>query len=454
MEINSLLVELLLAYSLALLLLVAGGRIGLPPIIALIASGTLAGPFALGIVSTPEDVDALAEIGIVLLLFTVGLEFPLQEMRRLWKTVASAGLLQVGGSASAATLVAVAAGVPFGSAVFVGLFVALSSTAIVLKELGRRDRLHSPAGRITTGILLFQDLCVVLLLLAAPMLAGAVDPSEIPGVVGRAAVALIGLAVVGRFALPILFRLVAASGQREAFALAVLVASVGTAAMSAGLGLSAALGAFLAGLILAGSEFSHQAHAEVRPLRDILTSLFFISLGMLVDPVALLDNLPIILAITVGTILAKAVIAGGAVALTGGSLRAATAAGVYLAQVGEFSFVLGRGGLELGVLPEPIWNLLLPASIITMVATPPLLGLGPRLADWVASRLHTPADTDEGAAVAAHVIILGFGIGGRMVASSLKRLRVPYHVIDVNGTSVRQAPRRGRTRHIRRCHEP
>lgn len=436
---DALLIDVLLAYGLALGLIVVLGRIGLPPIVALIASGALAGPSALGVVSTPEEVDQLAEIGIVLLLFTVGLDFPLHELRRLWKTAAGTGALQVGGTAVAGAAVAAFAGIGARAAVFVGLFVALSSTAIVLKELGRRNQLDSPAGRLTTGVLLFQDLCVVLLLLAAPLLAGVADPATIPLVIGRAAVALVGVALVGRFALPVLFTLVAVTRQREAFPIAVLVASVGMAALSAALGLSAPLGAFLAGLMLGGSEFSHQVHAEIRPLRDLLASLFFISLGMLVDPAAVAASLPLILLITVGMVVVKAAIAGGAVTLSGGPLRAAAASALYLAQVGEFSFVLGRDALALGVLPQAVWDLLLPASILTMVATPAMLGRAPKVADWLAARRKLPADAPARAVDEPRVVLLGFGVGGRLIAAALKEFGVPYHVLDTNGAAVRLA---------------
>jgi CPA2 family monovalent cation:H+ antiporter-2 len=399
----------------------------------------LAGPGVLGVIPTPEEVDLLAEIGIALLLFTVGLEFPLAELRRLWRNAAGTGALQVGGTAVAAGAVAMAAGVELRAAVFAGLFVALSSTAIVLKELGRRNWLDSPAGRLSTGVLLFQDLCVVVLLLAAPLLAGAADAATIPLVLGQAALALVGVVLVGRFVLPVLFNLVAATGQREAFSIAVLVASVGTAALSAGLGLSAALGAFLAGLMLGGSEFSHQAHAEIRPLRDLLASLFFISLGMLVEPASVLASLPIILLVALGMVVLKAVLAGGAVALSGGPVRAAVATSLFLAQVGEFSFILGRDALALGVLPQGVWDVLLPASILTMVVTPAVLGAAPRVADWVTSRWKLPADVAAEAAAESQVVILGFGVGGRLMAAALHEFGVPYHVLDTNGATVRAA---------------
>ncbi|MGH9346219.1 MAG: cation:proton antiporter [Vicinamibacterales bacterium] len=430
--------DLLIVYAVALGIIVLAGRLGVPPIVALIGAGALSGPSGLQIIQTPEEVDQLAEIGIVLLLFTVGLEFPMRELQRIWRPVVLGGVLQVAGTAALAGAIASAAGVSPRAAVFIGLFLALSSTAIVLKELARHNWLDSPSGRITTGVLLFQDLAVVLLLLAAPILAGAVDTSAVPGILGRAVLAVAGILAVGWLVLPALFRLVMACGQREAFPLAVLVASVGTAVFGASLGVSMALGAFLAGLVLAGSEFSHQAHTEVRPLRDLLTSLFFISLGMLLDAPAFARNLPLIAVITVAAVLLKSVAAGAALAVSGTPGRVTAIAAISLAQVGEFSFVLGRDAVALGVLPANLWQILLPASILTMLAAPTMVSIAPRLADRL--RIGT---TTAGATMATagegYVLILGFGVGGRLVASALRELGIPYHVIDINGATVREA---------------
>jgi monovalent cation:H+ antiporter-2, CPA2 family len=430
--------DLVIVYAIALAVMVLAGRIGVPPVIALIGAGALSGPFGLRVIDTPEEVDQLAEIGIVLLLFTVGLEFPMRELRRIWRPVVLGGALQVGGSAALCGLIAVWAGVPLRSAVFVGLFLALSSTAIVLKELARHNRLDSAPGRITTGVLLFQDLAVVLLLLAAPILAGAVEVSQVPQVIGRAALALVAIVAIGWLVLPALFRLVTAGGQREAFPLAVLVGSVGTAALGAALGVSMALGAFLAGLVLAGSEFSHQAHAEVRPLRDLLTSLFFISLGMLLDGPAFLSNLPLIVAISIAAVVVKSVAAGAALAVSGAPLRVTAIAAISLAQVGEFSFVLGRDALQLGVLSQSVWQLLLPASILTMLAAPTMVSFAPWIADRLGVRTAAAA-VESSAATKGHVIVLGFGVGGRLVATGLREFGIPYHVIDLNGATVRDA---------------
>jgi CPA2 family monovalent cation:H+ antiporter-2 len=436
---HGLFLALVLVYAVALAVILVAGRLRIPPVIALIAAGVLTGPSALGVIESPEGVDQLAEVGIVLLLFTVGLEFPVTELRRIWKSVVVGGALQVGLTAAAAALAAQAFGATARSAIFIGLFLALSSTAIVLRELARFNRLDSAAGRITTGVLLFQDLAVVLLLLVAPILAGTVDARSIPSILGRAALALLALGVVGWLILPALFRLVTACGQREAFPLAVLVASVGTAVLGASLGVSMALGAFLAGIVLAGSEFSHQAHAEVRPLRDLLTSLFFISLGMLIDVSVFARNVPMIVAIAAAAVLLKAAIAGVSLTLASTPTRVAAVSALALAQVGEFSFVLGRDALELGILPAETWQLLLPASILTMLVAPTLVGIAPRAADWIRPGPAIAPDIPT----AGHVIVLGFGVGGQLVVTALREFGIPYHILDLNGATVRDARKAG-----------
>jgi len=440
-----LLAELVLTYALALVFILGLARLRIPPIVAFIVAGAVAGPAGVGIVQTQDDVEMLAEMGIVLLLFTVGLEFSLTEIRRIWRVVLVGGTLQIGATAAAIlALVLAVSGSPhtWRVGLFVGLFVALSSTAIVLKELGARNQLDSPHGRLLVGVLLFQDLCIVGLLLLVPILSGQTPLTAVPEVLVRAAAAIGTVALVSRFVLPVLFRLVARSGRREAFPLAVVLASIGTAWASSLLGISMALGAFLGGLVLAESEYSHQAYAEIRPLRDILAGLFFISLGMLVDPAVILQKFPLVVAIAVVLVLIKATIATGAFLVANTTMRVAVTAGIGLAQVGEFSFILGRSGLDVGLLNSQQWQLLLAASIATMVLTPPLLTFAPQIGTWVATRVRFTSSDEpvvEPSGFSDHVVILGFGVGGRLFASALRQLGTPYVILDLNGATVREA---------------
>ena len=440
---HSLLADLVLTYTIALAFVVTLARVRVPGIVALIIAGAVTGPSGIRIIKTPEEVEMLAEVGIVLLLFTVGLDFSLTAMRQIWRTILSAGSLQIAGTA---TIVAVALAstinVSFKLAVFIGLFVALSSTAIVLKGLAERNELASPHGRVTVGILLLQDLAIVLLLLLVPILSGRTPLSAVPMALGRALLAIAAVAGASRLLLPALLRFVTASRRREAFPLAILIASVGTAWLGSLAGLSMAVGAFLAGLMLAESEFSHQAFAEVRPVRDVLSGLFFISLGMLVHLPTVVSQLPLVLTVAAVIIIGKAAVATGSLLASMSPIRVAIAAGIGLAQVGEFSFILGRAGLDSGLLPPTMWQTLLGASVATMVATPSLLAAAPSVASWVRSRDRRRSDSGiphlEG-----HVIILGFGVGGRLVARSMRDLGVPYLILELNGATVRRARAEG-----------
>jgi CPA2 family monovalent cation:H+ antiporter-2 len=443
----TLLPELVVTYALALVFILILARVRVPPIVAFILAGAVAGPAGIGIVGREEDVNLLAEIGIVLLLFTVGLEFSLKEIQRIWRPVLFGGSLQIGATAAVVmALLLLVARQSWRVGLFIGLFTALSSTAIVLRELSSRNQVDAPHGRLMVGVLLFQDLCIVGLLLLVPILSGRTALSGVPLVFLGAAAAIGAVALVSRLVLPLLFRLVARSGRREAFPLVVLLASVGTAWVSSQLGISMALGAFLGGLILADSEFSHQAHAEVRPLRDILAGLFFISLGMLADPSAIAGQLPLVLAVTVALVVLKATIAAVALWLVSTPLRIAVTAAIGLAQIGEFSFILGRAGLDVGLLTSAQWQILLAASIATMVVTPALVAIAPTIGARLAKRFQPAApeipdsDLDR---FSDHVIIMGFGIGGRLLAEGLRQLDVPYVILDLNGATVREARRQG-----------
>jgi CPA2 family monovalent cation:H+ antiporter-2 len=444
---HSLLQELVLTYALALGLILVLSRVRVPPIVAFIIAGTIAGPAGIGIVKTENDVNQLADLGIVLLLFTVGLEFSLTEIQRIWRAVIFGGGLQIAATAAAVLILTLAA--RQGSwrvSLFIGLFVALSSTAIVLRELTSRNQIDAPHGRLMVGVLLFQDLCIVVLLLLVPILSGRTALTAVPMVLLRAAAAIGAVAVVGRLLLPHLFGLVARSRRKEAFPLAVMIASIGTAWVSAQLGISMALGAFLAGLVLADGEFSHQALAEVRPLRDILAGLFFISLGMLADLGTIAGHLTSVLGVTVLIIVVKVVMACVALWAVSTPLRVAVTAGIGLAQVGEFSFILGRSGLDVGLLTSGQWQVLLASSIATMVATPALVAFAPGAGIWVADRFKKAGITDEPAEtteLSDHVVILGFGVGGRLLGRALGQLAVPYVIVDLNGATVRQSRREG-----------
>jgi CPA2 family monovalent cation:H+ antiporter-2 len=436
---HSLLADLLSTFAIGLVFVVGLARLRVPSLVALMLAGIVTGPSGLGIIDSPARVDALAEIGIVLLLFTVGLDFSLGTVKQVWRRTLAGGSMQIVGTAAVVASALILVDIAPRLAIFIGLFVALSSTAIVLNGLAARNELASPHGRLMTGVLLLQDLAIVALLLLVPILSGQTPLTAAPPAVAKALLAIAVVALASRYGLPLILRIVTTSGRREAFPLAILVASVGTAWASTLLGLSMAVGAFLAGLMLAESEYSHQAYAEIRGVRDVLAALFFISLGMLVDLGAASQYLPTIVGVAVLLVVVKAVPAAAALLVAGASTRVAATAGIGLAQVGEFSFILGRAGIDAGLVPATTWQVLLGASILTMMATPSLLNVAPSIGARLRSRSPLDADSVAGQPLRDHVIIFGFGVGGRLVARALRELGIPYLIFELNGATVTAA---------------
>ena len=438
---HGLLQDLVLIYGVAIVLIVIAGRLRVPAIVALVATGIVTGPAGLGAVGEKAEVDLLAEIGIALLLFMAGLDFSIAGIRHAWRGIVIGGTAQVALTAAIAAGLSLLVGAPSAPRLTViGLFVALSSTAIVIKELTLHNQADAPHGRLAVGVLLLQDLIVIVVLVLSPAIFGQTTGGPGAGVILlRLTAVLLGVFLVGRIALPALLRIVSSTG-REAFSVSVLLASIGTAYLTAELGLSMAVGAFLAGLVLAESEFSHQIHSEVRPLRDLLASLFFISVGMLVEPRALLSVWPAALGLSVAVVLIKVFAGTIALLIAGTPLRIALTAALVLSQIGEFSLVLGRSAVAEGTLGSTEWQVLLGATVLTMMISPALVAAAPGLGVRF-SRSRPPKEEDAAGreALQDHVVILGYGMGGRLFAQALRDLATPYLVLELNGTTVQRA---------------
>ncbi|HSP78494.1 MAG TPA: cation:proton antiporter, partial [Myxococcaceae bacterium] len=304
--------DLVVVFGVAVVVVVALSRLRLPTIAGLIAAGALIGPSGLGWVRDTWRLEALAEIGVGLLLFGIGLEFSLERLRRLWRVLTLGGGLQVGLTLLAVVGLAAWLGFRVEKGVFFGFLVALSSTAIVLRALSEREETDAPHGRLIVGALIFQDLCVVPMMLALPLLAGQQvgGAGAVLWVLGKAVLLVVATVVVGRVVVPRLLKLVVGTRRRELFLLAVLGLCAGIAWLTTLAGLSLALGAFLAGVALAESDYGHQALADVLPLRETFASLFFVSIGMLFDARVLLEHPWLELALVLGVLLGKAVLGG------------------------------------------------------------------------------------------------------------------------------------------------
>jgi CPA2 family monovalent cation:H+ antiporter-2 len=423
-------------------------RLQLPAIAGFIVAGALLGPSGLGWVGNAENIGHLAEIGVVLLLFTVGLEFPLGEMRRLRRVLTVGGGLQVLLTTLATAAIASAWGAGAPKTVFLGFLVALSSTAIVLKGLTERGEVDAPHGRLIVGMLLFQDLCVVPMILLVPALAGQGGSGvELARVLAMAVAVVAAALALARWVVPRALHFVAASRGRDLFVLAVVLVGAGITWMTSLAGFSPALGAFLAGMVLADSEYGHQALSDSLALRDLFTSLFFVSIGMLLDVRTGVEQPGMVAGVVAAVLLGKAAIAGFAGLVLRFPVRIALLAGFGVAQIGEFSFVLARQGADLGLLTAGEMRVFFAASVVTMFIAPLALRFGPGLAAG-ASRfggLHRLDSATSGAlAVPAgqpdpQVVILGYGVGGELLAEVLREAAVPFVALDLNAQRVRQA---------------
>ncbi|MBI4441962.1 MAG: cation:proton antiporter, partial [Acidobacteria bacterium] len=336
--------------------------------------------------------------------------------------------------------------------VFLGMLVALSSTAIVLKLLSERGEMDSPQGQTALAILIFQDLCIVPMTLLTPFLAGeSPELADVAMVVGKAVFIVVMALVAARLLVPFVLRQIVATRNREVFLLSIVLLCLGTAWVTAQVGLSLALGAFLAGLVISESEYSHEALGVILPFRDAFIGIFFVSIGMLVDAGTLLHSSWATGAGVAALIVLKAVVAAGAVWILGYSARVALQAGMGLAQVGEFSFVLATAGMAAGVLTEQLFQLFVGAAVITMAATPLFWSLsGAMLKRW-GSRLpagrgayrEAPIAPDAEGDLRDHVIIVGYGINGRNLARVMEGVQIPFNVVEMNPETVRVERRKG-----------
>ena len=449
----SLLGDLVLIFAIALVVVPLLHRLKIPSIAGFIAAGILVGPGVLGLVHSAHEVELLAEVGVVLLLFGIGMELSLERLRRLWKPVLVGGLLQVALTLGIATVVAMLFGAAWRPAVFVGCLVAVSSTAIVLRGLESRGEIDAPHGRLTLGILVFQDLSVVPMMLAIPLLAGdGVEPSTLLLTSLKAAAVLVGVVVLARLVVPRALHLIARTRQRDLFILGVFLVCVGTAYVVSLAGISLALGAFLAGLVVADSDYRHQALAELIPFREVLTSLFFFSVGMLLDPSALLKDGPVVLGLVGAVIVGKFAVVVLVGQIMGLPLRVSILAGAALAQIGEFSFVLSREAAEVGLLSGDLGTWLPAVTILTMLLTPLGLAIGPHIAAgagrvrWLTGLMGVKSAAEEAEGEKHwhdHIIVAGYGVVGINLIDALRKEGSSYILVDLNPKNVRLASAAG-----------
>lgn len=438
--------SLLVIFTSSLVVIALFHRLRLPPVLGYLCVGLMVGPMAFDWVQDSDALPLIAEMGVVFLLFSLGLEFSLSKMIALRRVVFGLGTLQVLISGAVLGALLMLAGVPTAAAFLLGGGLALSSTAIVSKELGSLGEIFSSHGQNAIGVLLLQDVVAVLLLTLVPVFAGTSDQAwywALPLTLGKTLVLFAGLSLLSRWVVPHLFHEVAASRSAELFVLLALVIVLLTAGLTHLIGLSPALGAFLAGMLLGESHYRHQIEADIRPFRDILLGVFFVSIGMLIDLRLFASHGVLILGLTLGLLLIKAGVVALLVKWRGSDNETAWRSGLALAQGGEFCFALMTQMQQNNLMPADLGGLLLAATFCSMLVTPSLLRIAPRIAARLHRKPNEEARLEEISALNAqakkHVVICGYGRVGQSIGRFLRNAQQTYVALDSDPVRVQEA---------------
>ncbi|XOV92257.1 MAG: cation:proton antiporter [Bacteroidota bacterium] len=457
MEELALLKEIVIILGLSIVVVFICHYFNLPPVLGFLLTGILAGPTGFAVIEASHEVEMLSEVGVILLLFVIGLEFSLKHLASISSTIFIGGSFQVGLTILGVLgLSLMLASFDWQKGLFLGFLVSLSSTAIVLKLLQEQNELNSPHGKAALGILIFQDIIVVPMMLFTPVIAGeAGNPFiAILELLAKAILVVIVVILSARYLVPKLLYAITKTRIKELFLLSIVVICFAVAWATSAIGLSLALGAFMAGLIISESEYSHQATSLIIPFREIFTSIFFVSIGMLLDLRFLYFNFPVILGLTLLVIIIKTAFTGIATLVLKYNFRVALLTGFSIFQVGEFAFILSGVGMEYHLMDRGTYQYFLSVSILTMGATPFFI----KNFDWITnlmtkSRLHRQLMKWESGApqnlhkeetgLKDHVIIIGYGLNGKNVAAAARFSSIPYVIVEMNPITVRRERAKG-----------
>ncbi|NWF90432.1 MAG: cation:proton antiporter [Ignavibacteriaceae bacterium] len=421
-------------------------KIQIPSIAGFLVTGMIIGPYGFKLISDVDNISVMAEVGVILLLFTIGLEVSLKRLLKMKRLLLITGGLQVFITTLVSAFIFYLLNIPINKSIYLGLLVSLSSTAIVLKLLSDKNELDAPHGRIALAILIFQDLAIIPIFIVLPILGIGSDFSTITislKIIAAVAVILF-LLVIARFIIPKLLFHIANLRLREVFTIGVILLILGTAYLTHSFGLSFALGAFISGLILAESEFSHQVESEIIPLKDAFNSVFFVSVGLLLNTQFVFNHPILISGLTLSVIFLKALIVLLVIKVSGYPLRVALAAGLSLSQIGEFSFVLMQAGLKLNLIGGDYYDSFLASSIFTMILTPFLLKLNPLISYTVGNLgTHPSKNNFRLGELIDHVIIVGFGLNGRNLSRVLTETGIKYVIVELNPDTVKKELAKG-----------
>lgn len=452
-----LLSDIVVIFGLATLVILLFMRLKIPTIIGFLFTGAIAGPYGLSLVNASTAVEVLSEIGVILLLFVIGMEFSLKSLLSIKKAVFIGGSLQVGLTIGITTLLTYSFGFDWNVAVFFGFLFALSSTAIVLKLLQEYGQVNTIPGRTTLAILIFQDVVIVPLMLFTPMLAGESDNVllSLLYLALKGALVILLTIVTAKYIIPQLLYRVTKTRSEELFLLSIILICFAVAYVTSLLGLSLGLGAFLAGLIISESDYSHHATGKILPFREIFLSFFFVSVGMLFDITFLYEHLFIILGLTALTFVVKFVVVAISVRAIGQGFKEAFMVAFSIFQVGEFSLLLAKEGLKYNLLDPSTYQYFLAISILTMTITPFVLKKRETIACGILnlplpSRLNRKFGNDnvpdmilETKELKDHLVIIGYGLNGRNLSKAAKSANIPYSIIETNPETVKEESLKG-----------
>lgn len=449
--------DIAIIFGISIIVLFVCDKIRMPAIIGFLFTGALIGPSGLHLIQSHEEVEILAEIGVVLLMFTIGLELSIKELTHNKKAVLLGGSLQTLLTVGAAFFIAQQAGIPVGQAIFIGFLVALSSTAIVLGIFQAKGKTHTPQGKNIIAILIFQDVIMVVMMLLIPLLQPGSNVNiglELLILLVKAVI-IIGLVIVSaKYIIPKLMYQIAKTKTQDFFLLSIVAICLVIAWSSSQVGLSLGLGAFLAGLIISESEYSLRALGSVLPFRGVFLSFFFISVGTLFNAFFLFQNFLLVVGLTVGVIVLKTAILLLIGRLIKLDFRTTVVVGLSLSQIGEFSFMLSKIGIDYNLLSPNSYQIFLSVAVLSMAVTPLLIFSAPRLADVTLKVLNAikPGDYEKIDPLKAHpfeskleyhLVIIGYGINGKLLAKAAKQVAIPYVIIEMDAEIVKDAQKKG-----------
>lgn len=452
-----LLKDIAIIFGLSIGVLLLCSRFHIPTIVGFLITGVLCGPHSLGLISELSDVQILANVGIILLLFIVGMEFSLGRLIHYKRFFFAGGILQVLLTGAGAFALAQALGRPIGESLFLGCLVALSSTAIVMRALEERGESMTAQGKVALSVLIFQDLLVVPMVLFTPILAGEEANINVHFLVAiaKGLLTLFLVFILAELVVPKLLFFIAKTRSRELFLLGVLTICTSVIWVTSLFGVSLSLGAFLAGLIISESDYCQEAIGDVIPFQNLFTSFFFVSMGMLIDLKFLYEHLPLVGLGSLGIIFLKSTVMTLVTVILGMPLRIAILAGLALAQVGEFSFVLVRVGIAYGIASDFHHQLFLAVSLLTMGLTPFMMAIAPKIADWALlipwlrlKQGFRPIYERKEKHLKDHLIIIGFGFIGGSLARAAEEEQISYLIIDMQPEKVRLEKKKGTPIHF------